>query len=1304
MFKKLLVAVLALTMIIGLFSSALAANDQRIAKRLAQPITKQDVVSSRAYPCDVEWYDNDWAYLWTIPDGYGSDYYNMRFTNATACTLKTVYIFFLLQGSAGSPGATVYLSHSDVNGMPNFTPGNPHLNDVCTSIPIPVVTMNSWTALDVTSLNPQVFIGDFNVSVTPIYNDPSDVLSMVSDDGTTPSGRGGMYSNYPGYEGWYLLADFWNLPGPIPADVNLAIEVEKCCFTPFCEPMVAGTTPAVADPNDQWPIWCHDFCRSSQTGISLGSDICGISFAWKYDIGAAGAGGSYPQLSRTSALIVNDKVYVFYTDRVSCLNLLTGAPIWSSFGDVTWGTIGTLNSDPAIVDGYLYMGTGSGQGFIKVNALTGAVVWGRGALWGNALASPGATAYAPPVVLGSEVFFGNQAGSFYGLDIATGATLHFVNLKVLPTGTTTNGQMAGSVSTDGTNLFIGVGNSPTAPTLGCVYSLKPGVSPAFIQNWAYVPPTAIQAAYPGGFISAPSYRCGNLYIHPNTVYNLITGTSCGGTGYCGYRMNLDPATGVEQWASYYVQGSASQSPPATIGTPTGVKVVFANITTGGCQSSGVSTRGIRCVNSTTNATLWGSYGVTGLNNMTYCAATVTQDPWVFYGTADPYGQNLRNKWGGDWKIVNGNTGATVIKYALSGYVLGTAIAHGTDDGSGFGNNWMVVTTRWTQQTAKAGVVFAFRDKGPRPRLVVPSTYVTLPAIQQSDPIPVPKTAVGAIRNTGCLPLDVTLGPLSDVALMPVQFPALAQGGRAEVSTVSSASKMRAASLASGLIDQTVEDLAFTSAPKFLEEQSSAVDEVTQVKPAAANSSRLAVPTWVVLTSPNPLTIAANGAGDLTFDFYRDQMQFAATNTFYVDIVSSTDPDYNIENWIPTQPLSEIRYDVPYVYCVSQIEYQAFGDVGVCVADNFGLLGSDVWTEEFSPLGTGDNLFQGTMFYMTSMNDAAWNPVSGGGNWDPLVDGGFLLPFMVGTGDCGGCEFGATLPVAYTTDGGSSYGWVTGDVCNFAMIDTGQGGLGFTHETGPSIGILVKSKEIAAYTAPFGQFKLIVQTIINRNNTTITGLYYGSFIDWDIATDVGGGDGDKGFIYQYAGDVAFGTIGLPSKGSYWPDGTKTDPMYNGRVMSASDYQTDLQFDSLYAWVDNYAENSITIKPPASTGTDKSQMAAYGKVNLGPYAEHTFGVAEFGITSGFTGPTDVDNLRSFINKFAGFGRGDIDNNNIIDLRDVVRLQRFIHSGGPGPVPFRHLGDVDNSTVVDNADVLYLAAYFFTGGAPPKSTFMF
>ena len=51
-------------------------------------------------------------------------------------------------------------------------------------------------------------------------------------------------------------------------------------------------------------------------------------------------------------------------------------------------------------------------------------------------------------------------------------------------------------------------------------------------------------------------------------------------------------------------------------------------------------------------------------------------------------------------------------------------------------------------------------------------------------------------------------------------------------------------------------------------------------------------------------------------------------------------------------------------------------------------------------------------------------------------------------------------------------------------------------------------------------------------------------------------------------AAYGFIGLPSKGSYWPDGVKTDPMYNGQILhSADDYWKNQQFDSLYAWIDS-----------------------------------------------------------------------------------------------------------------------------------------
>jgi len=1326
MLKKLLVAVLVLTIFIGLFSPALATKNPTDADRF--PVSQMADKGTRGYPCATEEYDAavQYIYTWKSPDKYGDNYWNERFTNAAQCSLKTIYMAFY-PTSGRAPGATIFVSHSNGLGFPDFTPGSPHLNDVCASIPILVVTdyYPNWTTVDLTLIPggaPAQFTGDFNVGYSTIKNDPRDSLKIVSDDYQNPQARSSSYSTTPYPADWMLMVDDWGY------DFNFFIAVDKCCYSPACDPGPLAT--------DQWPIWCHDFGRSSQSGITLGTDICGIALAWKYDIGMVGVGGTLLRIERTTPLIVNDLVYVFYTDRVVCLYLngpLAGTVKWSSktfTGAAPWDwgpAIGTIWSDPAIVDGNLYMGTGAvagsaGGGFIKVDAATGAKVWARGTFWGTPLPSPGATQYAPPVIIGNKVFFGNSVGSLYGLDIATGASTNFGNLKVVPGGA--NAIMAGSLSSDGTNLFVGTGNSPTVPTLGCVYSLLPQVTPltGFTENWHYLPPPAVQAAYPGGFTSAPSYRCENLFIHPNTVYNLITGNSCGGTGYCGYRQDLDPLTGIEKWASYYVQGAAYASPPATMGTPTGVRAVFANITTGGCQSSGVSTRGIRAVNATTNTTMWGNYGVYGLNNMVYCAASVTQDPWVFYGTADPYGMNLRNKYGGNWIITNGTTGAITVSYALTGYLNGTAIAHGTDDGSGFGNNWIVVTCQRSEHLLGSGQVYAFRDKGPRPRMVIPSTVVTLDPVQQSDPIPVGKTVPAAIKNSGCMPLTYTLGALSDVPLLGAQTPALAKGNgtSVEISTVSSASKMRADNLANSLIDQRVEDLSpmgeSVKDSKFFNDQSPVLDDeyvpAGRVKPAIANSSRLGIPAWVTLTSATPNPIPGGGSATLTFDFYRNQMAFLVTNTFYVDITASNDPDYNIDD-TTHHVLSEIQVDVPYVYCAAQTGNMRFGDTGNEFYSNNGVFGDGGPGLDFSLNGSDDYLYAGTMFFMTSMSSAAWNPQGSS------VPAGlsFLMPFMVGPGNCGGCGTDATLPVAYTPDGGSSYAWVHGDTCSFAVIDTGQAFGVWPHQTGPSMGILVKYREIGAYGPDFGDFKLVVADITNRNAGTLTGLYYGNYADWDVGSGMNNGNGNvsNGIVYENDGAIVRGFIGLPLKGSYFNGVTPTNPMYNALIMANNAWVypsatcPECLLDSLYAGVNARPQGAVSYVGAASPGgtpLDAAIEVAFGKVNLAGGATKTYGFAMWGSNAAPTPLVDMDIRAKFINKFAGFGRGDVNNDGVINLGDVVRLARWVAGvpGALGPVPFRHLGDVNNDTVVNSADVIYLAAYFFTGGPAPKSAFMF
>jgi hypothetical protein len=224
-------------------------------------------------------------------------------------------------------------------------------------------------------------------------------------------------------------------------------------------------------------------------------------------------------------------------------------------------------------------------------------------------------------------------------------------------------------------------------------------------------------------------------------------------------------------------------------------------------------------------------------------------------------------------------------------------------------------------------------------------------------------------------------------------------------------------------------------------------------------------------------------------------------------------------------------------------------------------------------------------------------------------------------------------------------------------------------------------------------------------------------DWDVSA---GGTGDNGdgdvtknvvLIRDDATGNANGIIGLPLKGSYFDDGSKTQPMYNGRINDNTSEvypPANYQLDSLYDWANNTPQGTLLYSPaavgPTGPANDYSYEANLGKVNLGPNGTHSFGFAQFGLSASASPVADAVALSLFVNKYAGFARGDVNNDGQIDLRDVVYLSAYVHGGPNGPYPFKHLGDVNNDGFVNNDDCLYLAHYFFTGTNPPKSAFMF
>lgn len=80
-----------------------------------------------------------------------------------------------------------------------------------------------------------------------------------------------------------------------------------------------------------------------------------------------------------------------------------------------------------------------------------------------------------------------------------------------------------------------------------------------------------------------------------------------------------------------------------------------------------------------------------------------------------------------------------------------------------------------------------------------------------------------------------------------------------------------------------------------------------------------------------------------------------------------------------------------------------------------------------------------------------------------------------------------------------------------------------------------------------------------------------------------------------------------------------------------------------------------------------------------------------------------LPVLVNKWAGFGRGDVNDDGAINLVDIIYLAGTVN-GGPGAIPFQHLSDVNADNAIDMLDVDYLIDYYFNCGPCPVGDFAF
>ena len=129
------------------------------------------------------------------------------------------------------------------------------------------------------------------------------------------------------------------------------------------------------------------------------------------------------------------------------------------------------------------------------------------------------------------------------------------------------------------------------------------------------------------------------------------------------------------------------------------------------------------------------------------------------------------------------------------------------------------------------------------------------------------------------------------------------------------------------------------------------------------------------------------------------------------------------------------------------------------------------------------------------------------------------------------------------------------------------------------------------------------------------------------------------------------------------------------------------------------------PDAVFTRDQSMHATLAEHDFAANETYSFGVAIFRLSGladaigpPLQAPPEIAALANTVNKWAGFGRGDVDNDNKITIADIMTLVDIVSEDILGAIPFKYLADVDGIEGVTESDITYLVDYYFNNGPCP------
>ncbi|MEW5995443.1 MAG: hypothetical protein AB1744_13755, partial [Candidatus Zixiibacteriota bacterium] len=307
----------------------------------------------------------------------------------------------------------------------------------------------------------------------------------------------------------------------------------------------------------------------------------------------------------------------------------------------------------------------------------------------------------------------------------------------------------------------------------------------------------------------------------------------------------------------------------------------------------------------------------------------------------------------------------------------------------------------------------------------------------------------------------------------------------------------------------------------------------------------------------------------------------------------------------------------------------------------------------------------------------------------------------------------------TNDGGLTYSTISGDMVCKSFLDSVQnfdlgGGWDWTNFGAPfddtlTMGLYVNSRVVGAVDVPeLANVYLEILEFEERNGDPVTGWYFGEIVDNDLSYNYGGAvdtvvaalDISTAFMYgPPANNAGMGVIKVPFGCGY--DGLIN--VWATYGASGHGFWDWTQFwDTLY--------NGYMISGPGtfSEGPIAGDGEAYVNIaqkDFGGFDTLSFGVARFLLPSlaDASDPASYAGLANLVNKWAGGGRGDMNNDNLLNLSDIILLAGHV-AGGPGAVPFKHLGDVNADGGIDALDVDYMLDFYFRCGPCPIADWVF